>query len=53
MKIWEIRSIFYKVAKYLGDLTAVEKSVDQKSFLPLIKRIKNRIIGKFTGRFFR
>ena len=46
MNISKIRTILYTVAKYLGDIDAVRKG-------RVKQRIKNRLIGKVTGRLFK
>lgn len=46
MNISKIRSILYTIAKILGDVDAVRKGT-------IKQRIRNRIIGKFTGRMFK
>jgi len=43
MKISQIRSILYNIAKYLGDFDSIGKK-------RVGKRVANRIAGKFTGR---
>lgn len=43
MRISKIRRILYTLAKYLGDVDAVLKG-------RILKRIRNRIVGKFLGR---
>ena len=53
MKIYQIRSLLYKIAKYMGDFTAVEKSLKSKSADPIIKRIVRRIYGKISSRGFK
>lgn len=46
MSINKIRSLLYKVAKYLGDINAIRKG-------KIKQRIKRRIAGKVTGRMLR
>ncbi|CDQ42123.1 hypothetical protein BN990_04503 [Virgibacillus salexigens] len=46
MSIGKIRTLLYKTAKYLGDINAIRRG-------RVKQRIKNRIIGKFTGRLFK
>jgi len=53
MKIYKIRGLLYKAAKYLGDFTAISKSIKSKSAEPIIKRIARRLYGKFTSRGFK
>ena len=50
MKIYKIRSILYKLAKYLGDVQAVISMVSKKSPSPIFKRIGRRIYGKIASR---
>lgn len=52
MKIYKIRGLLYKAAKYLGDFTAIKKAFTQKSIMPVLKRIARRIYGKVTSRGF-
>lgn len=49
MIINKTRGILYKLAKFLGDISAV-KSGDPKK---MVKRIGRRAIGKATGKAFR
>lgn len=51
MTINKFRSFLYGLAKALGDVQAVKKSVDTRSTTPVFKRVGRRIAGKFTGRF--
>lgn len=53
MSISSIRSILYKAAKYLGDVSAVRRAARSGSADPIIKRIARRIYGKIAGRGFR
>lgn len=46
MNISKIRTILYTLAKYLGDVDAIRKG-------RIKQRIKNRLIGKVTGRLFK
>ncbi len=50
MKIYKIRSILYKLAKYLGDIQAVTSMVSKQSLSPIFKRIGRRIYGKIASR---
>jgi len=50
MSISKIRSLLYKMAKYLGDFNAVKRAIEKKDFTPLIKRIIRRIYGYITSR---
>lgn len=52
MSISDIRSILYNSAKYLGDFSAISKSISSGSLNPLKNRIFRRIYGKFTSRGF-
>jgi hypothetical protein len=49
MSIHKTRGILYKLAKFLGDLSAASSGRPGK----ITKRITRRIIGKATGRVFR
>lgn len=42
--------MFYKIARKLRDLKAVEKAVKTKSLKPLVKRAGNKMIGKLMNR---
>lgn len=46
MTIGKIRTVLYKLGKLLGDINAVKRG-------KVKQRIRNRIIGKFTGRLFK
>lgn len=46
MTIGKIRTFLYKTAKILGDVNAVKRG-------RVKQRVKNRLIGKFTGRLFK
>ncbi|MEO1923174.1 MAG: hypothetical protein ABGX25_01495 [Nautiliaceae bacterium] len=50
MSIGKIRTILYKVAKYLGDFNAIKRAIEKKDFTPVIKRIIRRIYGYLAGR---
>ena len=50
MSISKIRSILYKVAKFLGDFNAIKRAIKKKDFAPIIKRIMRRIYGYITSR---
>ena len=52
MKINKIRSLLYKVSKYLGDFQAVISMLSKKSVFPVLKRIGRRIYGKIASRGF-
>jgi hypothetical protein len=43
VSLGQIRTVLYTVAKFLGDLNAVEKG-------RLAQRLGRRIVGKLTGR---
>ena len=47
----KIRGWLYGSAKVLGDVQAVQRSVEEGSPKPLVKRVGRRIAGKLTGRF--
>jgi len=49
MGIYRTRSLLYRLAKFLGDLSAVSSRKPGK----ITKRITRRITGKATGRIFR
>jgi len=48
MSISKIRSILYKMAKYLGDFNAIKRAIEKKE--PIVKRIIRRIYGYITSR---
>jgi len=50
MSISKIRSILYKLAKYLGDFNAIKIAIKKGDFTPIIKRIIRRIYGYITSR---
>jgi len=52
MSISKIRTILYSLAKYLGDFTAIKRAYKSKSFIPVLKRIINRVKGRLFSRFF-
>jgi len=50
MSVSKIRSILYKMAKYLGDFNAIKRTVEKKDLMPIIKRIIRRMYGYITSR---
>ena len=50
MKVYIIRSMLYKLAKYLGDIQAVISMISNQSLSPIFKRIGRRIYGKIASR---
>ena len=50
MSISKIRSILYKIAKYLGDFSAIKRAIEKRDLEPLLKRIVRRIYGYITSR---
>jgi len=46
MKIYKIRNTLYKTSRLLGDYSAVKNG-------RVLRRAKNRIIGKYLGRLMR
>lgn len=46
MNISKIWTILYTVAKYLGDIDAIRKG-------RVKQRVRNRLLGKITGRMFK
>ena len=50
MSISKIRSILYKLAKYLGDINAIKRAIKKGDFTPIFKRIIRRIYGYITSR---
>ena len=49
MSIHKTRGLLYKLAKFLGDLSAISSRKPGK----VTKRITRRITGKATGKLFR
>jgi len=49
MNIHKTRGLLYKLAKFLGDLSAISSSKPGKA----AKRITRRATGKVTGRVFK
>jgi len=52
MSVSKFRGLLYTVAKYLGDFTAIQRAYKSKSFNPIVKRIFNRVKGRFFAKFF-
>jgi len=52
VNIANIRSYAYKIGKYLGDIQALKRAYETKSFKPVITRLSNRLKGKFFAKFF-
>jgi len=50
MSFSKIRGVLYAIAKYLGDVQAVQKAIKSGNIRPIIMRIIRRIYGKITGR---
>ena len=50
MSISKIRSVLYKMAKYLGDFNAIKRAIEKKDLTPIVKRIIRRIYGYITSR---
>ncbi|WP_281950428.1 hypothetical protein [Nitrosophilus kaiyonis] len=50
MSISKIRGYFYKVAKYLGDIQAIQKALKKGDLRPIITRILRRIYGKIASK---
>jgi len=50
MSFSKIRGVLYSVAKYLGDIQAIQRAIKSGSIRPLVMRIIRRIYGKITGR---
>jgi len=46
MSIGKIRTILYKTARILGDINAIRRGT-------IKQRLRNRFIGKLTGRLFK
>jgi hypothetical protein len=49
LSIGKTRGILYKIAKFLGDFSAVSSGYPKK----IAKRVGRRIAGKATGKVFR
>ncbi len=50
MSLSKIRGVFYKIAKYLGDIQAIQKALKKGDIRAVIMRILRRIYGKIAGR---
>jgi len=50
VSISKIRTILYKIAKYLGDFNALKRAYKSGNFKPIVDRIIRRIYGYITGR---
>jgi len=50
MNFNKIRTVLYGIAKYLGDIQAIQKAIKTGNFTPIVKRIIRRIYGKITSR---
>jgi hypothetical protein len=50
MSISKIRTILYKIAKYLGDFNAIKRAINKGDFRPIIKRIIRRLYGYIASR---
>ena len=50
MSISKIRSILYKIAKYLGDFNAIKRAIKKRDITPILKRVIRRVYGYITGR---
>ena len=50
MSISKIRTILYKIAKYLGDFNAIKRALKSGNFKPIIDRIIRRIYGYIASR---
>lgn len=48
-----IRSILYQLARLLGDMSSINRSVKRGSLGPIGKRVARRAVGKLTGRLLR
>lgn len=46
LSIGKIRSLLYKTARILGDINAIKRG-------RVKRRIRNRVVGKLTGRLFK
>ena len=50
MSISKLRSLLYKIAKYLGDINAIKRAIKKGNFTPIVKRIVRRIYGYILNR---
>ena len=50
MSISKIRTILYKIAKYLGDFNSIKRALQKKDITPIAKRVIRRIYGYITSR---
>jgi hypothetical protein len=53
MKLWKIRRNLYRGAPILGDVEAVEKTVETGNPTPLAKRVERRWLWRIVGRLLR
>ncbi|HZT75502.1 MAG TPA: hypothetical protein VFA27_02515 [Vicinamibacterales bacterium] len=50
MKLWKVRRSAYRVGRVLGDVEAVERSIERGSVAPIAKRVERRWLWRLVGR---
>ncbi len=50
MSLWRVRRGLYRGARILGDVEAVERSIEKGSAAPLVKRVERRWLWRLVGR---
>jgi len=50
MKLWRVRRDLYRGARILGDVEAVERSIEKGSPVPIAKRLERRWLWRLVGR---
>jgi len=51
MKLWRLRRSLYRGARILGDVEAVEKTIETGSPTPVAKRAERRLLWRIVGRW--
>lgn len=47
-----LTSFLYRMARISADGRAIERSIETGSPAPLLRRLSNKLIGRFLGRLF-
>jgi len=50
VKLWKVRRSAYRVGRVLGDVEAVERSIERGSVAPIAKRVERRWLWRLVGR---
>jgi hypothetical protein len=53
MKLWRLRRSLYRAARVLGDVEAVERTIEKGTPGPVVKRIERRWLWRIAGRLLR